>query len=418
VGDLSEISLEAVAGVPGIVVEGTIDGDTAASFDADEAHLAGRAVLVRTGVGWRLDEALGLPIRARSVRLECASRGEELAQRAVERVAPGIVRHQALGLPCEAKKASPHSTKPVTVGAAELSSARTSSKGSARPELASEQRRGAKASVRRYPTRTSRAGGSANCSLIAASAVHPDVIEDNADLRRAVGFPTPRPSWGARSLSMEMRSSHSAMGGVTGSQTIAASGGTVLVVGLRDRSQLPSGIPAPEDDGAAAGIEGALPAVRLASTLGREVDLHEASAGRLVLYVYPRTGVPGQPSPPGWDAIPGARGCTPENCAFRDHKRELRELGATVMGLSAQRLAEQREFAERERIPYPLLTDSRLVLARELGLPTFDVVGMTLYKRLTLVAERRRIVKVFYPVFPPDRHPQEVVAWLSDPDAS
>jgi peroxiredoxin len=193
----------------------------------------------------------------------------------------------------------------------------------------------------------------------------------------------------------------------------------VLVVDLRDLSRLPPDLPAPEDDGAAAGIEGApLPPIRLASTLGGDVDLREASAGRLVLYVYPRTGVPGQPSPPGWDEIPGARGCTPENCAFREHEREFRELAARVMGLSAQPLEEQREFAERERISYPLLNDSQLVFARELGLPTFQAAGLTLYKRLTLVAESRRVVKVFYPVFPPDRHPDEIVAWLRDHDAS
>ena len=193
----------------------------------------------------------------------------------------------------------------------------------------------------------------------------------------------------------------------------------VLVVDVRDLSRLPPDLPAPRDDGAAAGIEGSrVPAIRLASTLGRQIDLGEASAGRLVLYVYPRTGVPGQPSPPGWDEIPGARGCTPENCAFRDHEAEFRDLRARVMGLSAQELEEQREFANRERIPYPLLNDSGLVLARELGLPTFQAAGMTLYKRLTLVAESRRIVKVFYPVFPPDRHPDEVVAWLGDRDAS
>ena len=134
---------------------------------------------------------------------------------------------------------------------------------------------------------------------------------------------------------------------------------------LHDVSQLPPDLPVPEDDGAADGLEGSgIPNLRLVSTLGRDVDLRDASAGRLVLYVYPRTGVSGQPSPPGWDRIPGARGCTPENCAFRDHERELRDLGAAVMGLSSQPLEEQREFAKREGIPYPLLNDTQLVLAR------------------------------------------------------
>jgi len=180
-----------------------------------------------------------------------------------------------------------------------------------------------------------------------------------------------------------------------------------------DLTRLPPDLPIPEDDGAAEGLEGLrIPEVRLASTLGPEVDLDRVSSGRLVLYVYPRTGTPDQASPPGWDEIPGARGCTPENCAFRDHEGELRSLGVAVIGLSSQPLEEQREFADRERIPYPLVNDSRLVLARELGLPTFEAAGMTLYKRLTLVAEAGRITKVFYPVFPPDRHPEEVLAWL------
>lgn len=178
-------------------------------------------------------------------------------------------------------------------------------------------------------------------------------------------------------------------------------------------NRLPSDLPVPVDDGAAAGIERSrIPALRLASTLGTQIDLREVSVARFVLYVYPRTGKPGEPSPPGWDEIPGARGCTPENCAFRDHEREIRELGATVMGLSSQPLGEQRAFSERERIPFPLLNDSQLVLARKLGLPTFEFAGTTLYRRLTLIAEGNRVAKVFYPVFPPDRHPEDVVAWL------
>ena len=168
----------------------------------------------------------------------------------------------------------------------------------------------------------------------------------------------------------------------------------------------------PEDDGGADGLEGRrVPDLTLASTQG-PLGLRQASGERLVLYVYPRTGDPGRPSPSGWDEIPGARGCTPENCAFRDHERELRVLGAAVLGLSSQPLEEQREFAERERIPYPLLNDSSLALARQLGLPTFEFAGLVLYKRLTLVGERGRIARVFYPVFPPDRHPQEVLTWL------
>ena len=169
----------------------------------------------------------------------------------------------------------------------------------------------------------------------------------------------------------------------------------------------------PEDDGAADGLEGReLPNVELQSTSGEPVSLRDAAAGTLVLYVYPATGVPGKPLPEGWDEIPGARGCTPENCSFRDHARELEELSARVHGLTAQDLGEQREFAERERMPYPLLNDTELVLARELGLPTFEVEGRTLYKRLTLIARDGRIERVFYPIFPPDEHVNDVLAAL------
>lgn len=154
---------------------------------------------------------------------------------------------------------------------------------------------------------------------------------------------------------------------------------------------LPADLPVPVDDGAADHLPGAaVPSVRLASTAGDEVDLAQAAAKIVVLYVYPRTGVPGEPLPEGWDEIPGARGCTPQNCAFRDLEGELRALGATVHGLSAQPLAEQHEFAARERIPYPLLNDSALELQTELNLPTFDVAGMRLYKRLTLIARSYR----------------------------
>jgi len=131
-----------------------------------------------------------------------------------------------------------------------------------------------------------------------------------------------------------------------------------------------------------------------------------------VLYVYPRSGRPGRDLLPGWDDIPGARGCTPQSCAFRDHSVELAALGARVAGLSAQTLDDQIEFAQRNRMPFPVISDEWLELARDPGLPTFEVEGLTLYKRLALVAEQGRIVKVFYPVFPPDRNAQDVVDWL------
>lgn len=152
----------------------------------------------------------------------------------------------------------------------------------------------------------------------------------------------------------------------------------------------------------------------LPSTLGGLLDVRDAARDLLVVYVYPRTGRPGEPLPAGWDEIPGARGCTPQSCAFRDHVSDLAAHGASVIGVSAQSPAEQREFAQREQIPYPLLSDSELRLAETLGLPTFDVAGMTLYRRLTFIAQAARIHKVFYPVFPPERNASDVLAWLCE----
>lgn len=186
-----------------------------------------------------------------------------------------------------------------------------------------------------------------------------------------------------------------------------------------DFSALPPDLPVPEDDGGADHLPGrALPALALPATTGGTVDLAAAAAaaGTLVLYVYPRTGVPGELPPDGWDAIPGARGCTPQSCAFRDHQAELRALDAEVVGLSAQPAHEQAEFAAREHIPFALLADPDLRLAAALGLPTFEAAGMTLYRRITLIVEDGAIVKVFYPVFPPDRNAAEVLAWLRDQD--
>jgi peroxiredoxin len=176
--------------------------------------------------------------------------------------------------------------------------------------------------------------------------------------------------------------------------------------------QLPADLPVPVDDGAADHLLGLeLRGLVLDSSSG-PVDLAELAARRAVLYVYPATGIPGRPTPDGWDAIPGARGCTPESCAFRDHAGELTELGARVAGLSAQPLEQQMEFARRERMPFPVVADPRLELGDALGLPTFEFGGATLYKRITLVLEAGRVAKVFYPVFPPDRNAADVVAWL------
>ena len=175
---------------------------------------------------------------------------------------------------------------------------------------------------------------------------------------------------------------------------------------------LPAGLPVPEDDGACDHLVGAdvPPLTLLSSTVS--VNLAAFAAGRAVLYVYPRTGKPDRAVPEGWDAVPGARGCTPESCGFRDHADELAALGARVAGLSAQPLADQEELAARLRLPYPVISDPELVLARALGLPTFTFEGVELYKRVTLVLARARIEHVFYPVFPPDRNAAMVVAWL------
>jgi peroxiredoxin len=182
-----------------------------------------------------------------------------------------------------------------------------------------------------------------------------------------------------------------------------------------DYETLPPSLPVPDDDGAADHLPGTeLPDLSLPSTAGVEVNLREAAAAAtLVLYIYPRTGKPGEPLPPGWDDIPGARGCTPESCAFRDANDGLEKLGARVQGLSAQSLADQHEFARRMELPYSLLSDPELELVLAMRLPTFEVAGMKLYKRLTLIARAGRVERVFYPVFPPDRNAADVTAWIS-----
>jgi peroxiredoxin len=176
---------------------------------------------------------------------------------------------------------------------------------------------------------------------------------------------------------------------------------------------LPGDLPVPQDDGAARHLAGkALPDLALPATGGPAVNLAKL-AGRSIVYVYPRTGVPGVDAPPGWDDIPGARGCTPQSCGFRDHFAELNALGvAHVFGLSTQDTDYQREAAERLHLPFPILSDAALTLTRALNLPTFSVAGMTLLKRMALVIDDGTIVKVFYPVFPPDKNAAEVIAWL------
>src|SRR3712207_13337 len=179
-----------------------------------------------------------------------------------------------------------------------------------------------------------------------------------------------------------------------------------------DPTYLPEGLPVPQDDGLSDHLPGMrLPSVPLMSTAGEQVDLSRLPA-KTVVYCYPRTGRPDQDSPQGWDEIPGARGCTPQSCSFRDHHAELRELGARVFGLSTQSTGYQREAVARLHLPFELLSDEDLAFAGALSLPTFEADGMILIKRLTLVLEDGRIEKVFYPVFPPGKNADEVLAWL------
>jgi peroxiredoxin len=193
-----------------------------------------------------------------------------------------------------------------------------------------------------------------------------------------------------------------------------------------DPTQLPADLPVPADDGAAAHLPGmAMPPVALPSTSGKPVRVNTVPAGfgRLIIYAYPLTGLPGVPLPGGWDDIPGARGCTPESCGFRDHAAELAASGAAVAGLSTQSTGYQREAADRLRLPFPLLSDAELILTRALKLPAFgidlapDYDGgghRTLLRRLTLVVSGGVIEKVFYPVFPPGQHAEEVLAWTGE----
>ena len=183
--------------------------------------------------------------------------------------------------------------------------------------------------------------------------------------------------------------------------------------GAHDPAILPPDLPVPQDDGRARHLPGAkLPDAALRATSGGTVNLSKLK-GRTVLYIYPRTGVPGVDLPPGWDDIPGARGCTPQSCSFRDHFAKLKALGvAHVFGLSTQDTDYQREAAERLHLPFPLLSDGELKFTRALDLPTFVVAGMTLLKRMVLIIDDGVIGKVFYPVFPPDKSAAEVVAFL------
>lgn len=175
---------------------------------------------------------------------------------------------------------------------------------------------------------------------------------------------------------------------------------------------LPTNLPIPQQDGACDHLQGlVLPSIALLATNNQWIDLSTLQ-GRTVLYAYPRTGEPDHDPPDGWDLIPGARGCTPQSCSFRDHHQELQTLGSRVFGLSTQNTSYQQEAAARLHLPFSLLSDHNLTLTTALRLPTFTVNEMTLLKRVTLILNNGQIEKVFYPVFPPDKNAEEVIEWL------
>ncbi|MBU3574425.1 peroxiredoxin [Polynucleobacter sp. UK-Mo-2m-Kol15] len=183
---------------------------------------------------------------------------------------------------------------------------------------------------------------------------------------------------------------------------------------MKNLSQLPNDLPVPQDDGAADHLVGmALPAISLSATTSIQFPLSKVK-GRLVIYCYPMTGQPNVALPDGWDQIPGARGCTPQSCAFRDHYQELRSLGAEVVGLSVQSTEYQQEMADRLHLPFPVLSDDSYLLQRALQLPTFVAAGMTLLKRLTLIVNNGVIEVVHYPIFPSDSDPEWVVNYLKN----
>ena len=184
--------------------------------------------------------------------------------------------------------------------------------------------------------------------------------------------------------------------------------------------QLPPNLPPPADDGACDHLPGSrVPSIRLVSTGGGVVDLAEAAQRPAVFFFYPRTGEPGKAAGPEWDAIPGARGCTPQSCGFRDLHREFTKLAVSVFGISTQETGYQREFVTRNHVPFELLSDRDLSLTRALRLPTFEYPverggPTTLIKRMAWFVERGSIEKVWYPVFPPDRNAEMVLAWLRE----
>ena len=181
---------------------------------------------------------------------------------------------------------------------------------------------------------------------------------------------------------------------------------------MEKSAELPEGLPIPVDDGACDHLpDQPLPNISLPATSGIAVNLSQQKDW-LVIYCYPMTGRPDVQLPDNWDSIPGARGCTPQSCAFRDHYQELRQYGASVFGLSTQMTDYQLEAKQRLHLPFELLSDHNLEFATALNLPLFEVNNMQLIKRLTLIASNGIIKKVFYPVFPPDENAEQVIEWL------
>ena len=177
-------------------------------------------------------------------------------------------------------------------------------------------------------------------------------------------------------------------------------------------NQLPADLPMPHDDGAAAHLVGmTLPNISLMATNGRKINL-SAVKSWLVIYCYPMTGQPNVALPEGWDQIPGARGCTPQSCSFRDHYQELQDLGAEVIGLSVQSTEYQQEMVNRLHLPFPVVSDMNYQLQTALKLPTFVAAGMTLLKRVTLIAHDGLIKAIHYPIFPSDSDPAWVINYL------
>lgn len=183
---------------------------------------------------------------------------------------------------------------------------------------------------------------------------------------------------------------------------------------MTDLNELPDDLPVPVDDGAADHLPGtSMPALAVIATNGETVKLDQLGPGRSVLYFYPLTGRPGVDLPHGWDNIPGARGCTTEACDFRDHHADLVAAGAeTIYGVSSQDTDYQHELVDRLKVPFSMLADPDFTIASALELPTFTAGGQRLYSRLTLIVDNGRIEHVFYPIFPPNQHAQQILTWL------